>query len=49
VSSWSFENRAALFQLLNKFVGESERAVRETFRKARAAAPCIIFFVRCLI
>jgi len=37
------------FQLLNKFVGESERAVRETFRKARAAAPCIIFFVRCLI
>ena len=38
-----------LFQLLNKFVGESERAVRETFRKARAAAPCIIFFVRYLI
>ena len=37
------------FQLLNKFVGESERAVRETFRKARAAAPCIIFFVSCLI
>ncbi|KAF9651602.1 AAA family ATPase [Thelephora ganbajun] len=31
-------------ELLNKFVGESERAVRETFRKARAAAPCIIFF-----
>ena len=37
------------FQLLNKFVGESERAVRETFRKARAAAPCIIFFVCCPI
>ena len=33
-------------QLLNKFVGESERAVREIFRKARAAAPSIIFFVR---
>lgn len=37
------------FQLLNKFVGESERAVRETFRKARATAPCIIFFVCCPI
>ena len=33
-------------ELLNKYVGESERAVRETFRKARAAAPSIIFFVR---
>lgn len=32
-------------QLLNKYVGESERAVREIFRKARAAAPSIIFFV----
>lgn len=32
-------------QLLNKFVGESERAVREIFRKARAASPSIIFFV----
>ncbi|KAF5374922.1 hypothetical protein D9758_000017 [Tetrapyrgos nigripes] len=31
-------------ELLNKFVGESERAVREIFRKARAAAPSIIFF-----
>ncbi|TRM62046.1 P-loop containing nucleoside triphosphate hydrolase protein [Schizophyllum amplum] len=30
--------------LLNKFVGESERAVREIFRKARAAAPAIVFF-----
>ncbi len=30
--------------LLSKFVGESERAVREVFRKARQAAPCIIFF-----
>jgi len=26
-------------------VGESERGVREIFRKARAAAPSIIFFV----
>ena len=32
-------------ELFNKFVGESERAVRETFRKARAAKPCIVFFV----
>ena len=31
-------------ELLNKFVGESERAVREVFRKARQASPCIIFF-----
>lgn len=31
-------------ELFNKFVGESERAVREVFRKARAAAPSIIFF-----
>ncbi|KAJ3870319.1 P-loop containing nucleoside triphosphate hydrolase protein [Lentinula novae-zelandiae] len=31
-------------ELLNKFVGESERAVREIFRKARTASPSIIFF-----
>ncbi|TFG00851.1 MAG: AAA family ATPase [Promethearchaeota archaeon] len=31
-------------EFLSKWVGESERAVRETFKKARAAAPCIIFF-----
>ncbi|KAF3939753.1 Spastin [Dactylella cylindrospora] len=31
-------------ELLNKYVGESERAVRELFRKARAASPSIIFF-----
>jgi transitional endoplasmic reticulum ATPase len=30
--------------LLSKYVGESEKAVRETFRKARQAAPCIVFF-----
>jgi transitional endoplasmic reticulum ATPase len=30
--------------LLSKYVGESEQAVREVFRKARQAAPCIIFF-----
>ncbi len=31
-------------EFLSKWVGESERAVREVFRKARQAAPCIIFF-----
>ena len=31
-------------ELLNMYVGESERAVREIFRKARAAKPSIIFF-----
>ncbi|PVF98496.1 AAA-domain-containing protein [Serendipita vermifera] len=31
-------------EVLNKFVGESERAVREIFSKARAGAPCIVFF-----
>lgn len=30
-------------ELLSKWVGESERAVREIFRKAKQAAPCIIF------
>ncbi|MEM2908837.1 MAG: CDC48 family AAA ATPase [Candidatus Bilamarchaeaceae archaeon] len=30
-------------QVLSKYVGESERAVRELFRKARTAAPCILF------
>ncbi len=30
--------------LLSKFVGESEQGVREIFRKARQASPCIIFF-----
>ena len=30
-------------ELLSKWVGESEKAVREIFRKAKQAAPCIIF------
>ncbi len=31
-------------ELLSKWVGESEKAVREIFRKAKLASPCIIFF-----
>jgi transitional endoplasmic reticulum ATPase len=31
-------------ELLSKWVGESEKGVREIFRKSRQAAPCIIFF-----
>jgi len=31
-------------ELLSKWVGESEKAVREIFKKARQAAPCILFF-----
>ncbi|GAA5886156.1 hypothetical protein JCM5296_003501 [Sporobolomyces johnsonii] len=31
-------------ELLNKYVGESERAVRQVFARARASSPCIIFF-----
>ncbi len=31
-------------ELLSKYIGESEKAIRETFRKARQAAPTIIFF-----
>jgi transitional endoplasmic reticulum ATPase len=31
-------------ELISKWVGESEKAVREIFRKARTAAPSIIFF-----
>jgi len=30
-------------ELLSKYVGESEKALREVFRKAKLAAPCIIF------
>lgn len=31
-------------ELLNKYVGESEKAVRTVFERARASAPCIVFF-----
>jgi transitional endoplasmic reticulum ATPase len=29
---------------LSKWFGESERAIREIFKKARMAAPCVVFF-----
>nr|XP_039264210.1 nuclear valosin-containing protein-like [Styela clava] len=31
-------------ELLNMYVGESERAVRQCFERARSSAPCVIFF-----
>jgi len=31
-------------ELLSKYIGESERGVREVFKKARQASPCILFF-----
>ncbi|KAG2382667.1 hypothetical protein C9374_005247 [Naegleria lovaniensis] len=31
-------------ELLNKYVGESERAVRQVFSRAAASSPCVIFF-----
>ncbi|KAF1838040.1 AAA-domain-containing protein [Decorospora gaudefroyi] len=31
-------------ELLNKYVGESERALRQVFSRARSSVPCVIFF-----
>lgn len=31
-------------EILSKWVGESEKAIREIFRKAKASSPCIIIF-----
>ncbi|RZC90586.1 hypothetical protein C5167_029719 [Papaver somniferum] len=31
-------------ELLNKYVGETEKAIREIFTRARACSPCILFF-----
>ncbi|ORY64375.1 ribosome biogenesis ATPase-like protein RIX7 [Pseudomassariella vexata] len=31
-------------ELLNKYVGESERSIRQVFSRARSSAPCILFF-----
>ncbi len=49
VRALAHESGAAFFavkgaELLDKFVGESERGVREVFARARAVAPAILFF-----
>ena len=49
IRALAHESGAAFFavkgaELLDKYVGESERGVREVFSRARAAAPSIIFF-----
>lgn len=49
IRALAHESGAAFFavrgaELLDKYVGESERAVREVFARARAAAPAILFF-----
>jgi transitional endoplasmic reticulum ATPase len=31
-------------ELISKYVGESEKGVRDVFRKARQASPCVVFF-----
>jgi len=31
-------------EILSKWVGESEKAIREVFRKAKASAPCVVIF-----
>jgi len=31
-------------ELFSKYVGDSEKAIRELFRKAKLCQPCIIFF-----
>jgi len=31
-------------ELLDKYVGESERSVRRVFERARASSPCVVFF-----
>ena len=49
IRALAHESGAAFFpikgaELLDKWVGESERAVREIFSRARAVAPAILFF-----
>ena len=49
IRALAHESGAAFFtikgaELLDKYVGESERAVREVFARARAVAPAILFF-----
>eukprot|EP00913_Durusdinium_trenchii_P022340 g20986.t3 len=42
VKEWARKRQGP--ELLNKYVGESERAVRLVFQRARSSAPCVIFF-----
>jgi transitional endoplasmic reticulum ATPase len=49
IRALAHESGAAFFtvkgaELLDKYVGESERAVREVFARARAVAPALLFF-----
>ena len=41
-----FLNLSCCTQLFSKWVGDSEKSVKEIFSKARQASPAIIFFVR---
>ena len=31
-------------ELLNKYIGQSEKSVRDVFERAKSAAPCVLFF-----
>ena len=33
-----------IIKIFKKYVGESERAIRQVFSRARASSPCVIFF-----
>ncbi|KAF1319454.1 Cell division cycle protein 48, partial [Globisporangium splendens] len=44
--SWKFSPTAAMnsSEVMSKYFGDSEKAVRQLFARARAASPCILFF-----
>ena len=33
-------------ELLSRYIGESEKGIREVFKKAKLASPCIVFLMR---
>lgn len=43
-SSRARVNKYLLLVIAGKWVGESEKAIREVFRKAYGASPCVLFF-----